>query len=615
MEPAARFEELMRAKLLVMSEVAASGLEERGGHGFSAHTPLWAYLDPHLQTPFDSLKLDGRRQVFDFLPQGTTLDQAVANTRFLVFAGAGQSEVLDRAVRLPEPVKLVFEPNFDLAARFVDRYPAEVLKSNKVFLFVGMVDRLVPPLGMVLSWDVCSAGYPVFFVQQGMETRHSGYLDRVIRGMEIFFYRHALYPLGSQDNVWGRPLRTMARTENYDCVTHRYENFVANLSAGTLQDLKGRFKGKTAVLVAAGPDLEAKLDWLARNRDRAVIVAVNSALKTLQAAGVEPHFALINDTSISVEATFKGLAPMPRTYLVAHCLSFAGNGLFPRVYFFGNVSDQPFPVRDKLELHGSVITAAFSLARYMGCSRAVFVGAQLCSPDPYSLAYAGRPGSGDEGPALINRHPQLCPVTVRDGGTRFTTLNFLDAASWLLDRIRMSGMEAVNTSAQSILFNGRVRLDQDPVLAPDPEVEAMFCGLPLSVPDTPALKVKAYLLEHLAFWNKVKGIADEISERVVRDPGVVEDASAWIAEFDKNNVSFMLQRYCPHETRQDPFFGDWIKGTKRNRFVNELFHYYFFDRDLPSYGVQYYFSHLAGMAGVLCDLLDAQLKKIGKGRR
>lgn len=54
--------------------------------------------------------------------------------------------------------------------------------------------------------------------------------------------------------------------------------------------LAGRFEGKPAVIVAAGPSLDKQLPALAAAQDRVVIIAIGQTVKALRAAGIRPHF-------------------------------------------------------------------------------------------------------------------------------------------------------------------------------------------------------------------------------------------------------------------------------------------------------------------------------------
>src|SRR5204863_1237303 len=74
-------------------------------------------------------------------------------------------------------------------------------------------------------------------------------------------------------------------------------------------DLAGAAQGRPAIVVAAGPSLRRNLHLLKRPgiRDRFVIVAVQTVLKTLLAKGIRPHFVTALDYHEISRRFYEGL--------------------------------------------------------------------------------------------------------------------------------------------------------------------------------------------------------------------------------------------------------------------------------------------------------------------
>ena len=94
---------------------------------------------------------------------------------------------------------------------------------------------------------------------------------------------------------WIGAARTTVRTTLLNCaVTIRNElmNLDRYVTRAGVADLAGAAQGRPAIVVAAGPSLRRNLHLLKRPgiRDRFVIVAVQTVLKTLLAEGIRPHF-------------------------------------------------------------------------------------------------------------------------------------------------------------------------------------------------------------------------------------------------------------------------------------------------------------------------------------
>lgn len=146
------------------------------------------------------------------------------------------------------------------------------------------------------------------------------------------------------------------------------------------------FPGVPAVLVAAGPSLDAALPDLAAHRHSVVLIAVDTALRPLLSAGLEPDIVVAVDPSDVNASHLVDLPACPRTWLVGEgSLDPVAFGAFEgRTCVFRVADHHPWPWlrtigldRHPLRAWGSVLTTAFDLALQMGCDPIVFVGADL----------------------------------------------------------------------------------------------------------------------------------------------------------------------------------------------------------------------------------------------
>lgn len=78
-----------------------------------------------------------------------------------------------------------------------------------------------------------------------------------------------------------------------------FKNTMANLpslfAGAPMRRLKGAFKGIPAICVAAGPSLDDALPKLKKIGNRALIIACDSAVKSLLSAGIKPHVVVTVD--------------------------------------------------------------------------------------------------------------------------------------------------------------------------------------------------------------------------------------------------------------------------------------------------------------------------------
>jgi hypothetical protein len=172
-------------------------------------------------------------------------------------------------------------------------------------------------------------------------------------------------------------------------------NTVANLGViareGDVEALADAFAGVPAIVCAAGPSLDRVVADVARLADRALVIAVDTALRPLLAHGVAPHFAVAVDPSERNARHLAGLTGVGDTWLVGESAvhptafpAFAG-----RTFVFRVGDNHPWPWlaahgvhRGTLAAWGSVLVSALDLAISTGARPIAIVGADL--------AYTGR---------------------------------------------------------------------------------------------------------------------------------------------------------------------------------------------------------------------------------
>lgn len=184
-----------------------------------------------------------------------------------------------------------------------------------------------------------------------------------------------------------------------------FENVVANICLlGTLHgvtDLFGRYAGQPVILVGAGPSLDLNGHLLRRVRDRALIVAADTALKPLLQIGVEPHLVVASDPMAVNAAHLAGLPPISSVLVGEPSLNSSIFRGFPGDIRLYTLDEAPqrllagyFGEKGNLSAWGSVSTCALDLAIKLGGSPIIFTGQDLaytggrvyCSGTAYDAA-------------------------------------------------------------------------------------------------------------------------------------------------------------------------------------------------------------------------------------
>lgn len=156
-----------------------------------------------------------------------------------------------------------------------------------------------------------------------------------------------------------------------------------------LTDLHRLYAGMPAICVAAGPSLARALQTLRRPevRQRFVIVAAQTVLKTLLAHGIRPHFVTALDYHEISARFYEGLTPddvRGITLVVEPKVNPAVTGAFPGTIrcaadefldaLLGPALSRPMGT---LEPGATVAHLSTALARFLGCDPVILVGQDL----------------------------------------------------------------------------------------------------------------------------------------------------------------------------------------------------------------------------------------------
>ena len=586
-------------------------------HTPSGHTPLWAYNSPAVAKPFFGERAE--EVIFEELPPGLSLDELAGHTRLFIFLGAAQTEALTWALARTDLLVLVFEPENARVEKFCQGLDLRRLTQAKVIFVGGEAVELMPFLSAKLTQSLRTLTQPAFLVQDGIEAEYSRYVKEVVLQMELLYYRARIYPVEGQWGCRSLPIRPIMRDLFYDQLANLYANLTRFVTAGNARHLRGTMTGHTALLVAPGPDMDAKMHYIHKHRNKAVVIAVSRALKPLLAAGITPHFVIINDNSLDAASPLMDIPPQEECVLVAQCLSPLGADAFAKTFFFGNILPHLFPERADLRLHASVITAAFSLARLLGCRRAVIVGGQLASYDPWTFGYAKK--SAEDlalaGPQpslpLIGRFPQLIPVTAASGKTMYTTPNYLDASVWFKEEVRRTGIEVVNACADSILSGGPIRVEENWPIPEGPDPREAVKAIVLARDPHDLAPIEDFILAQLSAWGNTKR-ASENTVAQMRAEHSAEPGAHLLSIFDANNTTYLVERFTlARDLSMEDLDGAMITVPAGSVFFTPWFNKYAFQEESPDMRLRvfiYYFSVCAVMSESLCLLLSARLHEI-----
>jgi len=170
----------------------------------------------------------------------------------------------------------------------------------------------------------------------------------------------------------------------FDSIMEIFKNSSYMLDATPLDELKDIYKGKTALIVAAGPTLDLNLETIKKNRDKVVIFCVGTAYKALAGSQIVPDFVnIIEPLDCSGQVLGHDLSQInmissPVTNNSIHTLKVKHHYLLPS---FAELADMYWCELTNYEskhiVKGSVSYAAIESARTLGFSKIILVGQDL----------------------------------------------------------------------------------------------------------------------------------------------------------------------------------------------------------------------------------------------
>lgn len=152
-----------------------------------------------------------------------------------------------------------------------------------------------------------------------------------------------------------------------------------------IAEFKDFYKGKTAVVVSAGPTLDRNIETIKKYRDNIVLITVGTAMKALNAHDIIPDFLCIieaNDCSKQINGlelsnvnfiTEPYANPILRTFNFKNTYSHISQNL-PINEFWRDIAGVN---TEEYWSKGTVSYTALNVARILGCSKIALVGQDL----------------------------------------------------------------------------------------------------------------------------------------------------------------------------------------------------------------------------------------------
>ncbi len=379
-----------------------------------------------------------------------------------VFFGFGLAYHVEAFLReRPDSLAIVVEPDVGiLSALLAGRDMAKLLSDDRLSILLGARSEALSHCLEELRIDE-----PLFFALKAYQDSYTQAHALIDQGLRRYSAKQKINEntLKRFGKLWVRNL-----SRNLDGLG-RYPGIAA---------ISGAFSGIPALVIAAGPSLDLILPHLPRLSESCLIIAVDTAARAVQGAGINPDFCLVVDPQYWNTKHLEGFDPSSSILISESAVYpsvlrqpwraiFLGSSIFP----LGRFMEERMGHKGRLGAGGSVATSAWDLARLLGCRPIYMAGLDLGFPgrsthsrdsffERRALLSATRlkPVELDSFLAFRSADPYL--AADNSGGLVYTDKRMALYAWWF--ESKLAGPEApltVNLSARGLCIPGMARQD------------------------------------------------------------------------------------------------------------------------------------------------------------
>lgn len=214
-----------------------------------------------------------------------------------------------------------------------------------------------------------------------------------------------------------------------------------------------------AIIVSAGPSLDKNVDDLKLADGKSIIIAVDTAIKSLLNHGIAPHIVVTIDPHkppvLFMHKNFKNIS-MVMSEQSNKDLCNIHNG---KRFYFSSPDSYLSSLYKKIkgeslmmaETGGSVANNAFSLAQILGFKKFILVGQDLAYPDNKFHADDAYGGGDYRQIELGNRY---CIVEDIYGGNVVTEKNMNQYRKWFEDKIEYDKLDVIDATEGGAKIHG-----------------------------------------------------------------------------------------------------------------------------------------------------------------
>lgn len=299
-------------------------------------------------------------------------DQQLNDFSAVVLYGTGLGYLLQQVFdKFPKKTIILVEPDINfISASFFACDLSKIINSNRCILCFECTIQAVLKIVENFSIENC------LFIEQKQYTNHA---NHYFTDLSKLIERNK-----QKKQINNKTLKTFSSLW-FSNMSHNAKQIV-NLEGIT--HFQDKAQNLPTILIAAGPSLQKILPHLQELKKKAILVCVDTALRSVIEAGVEPHFVVLTDPQYWNCRHLDRLhckETILITDLTAHKSVFRFDCkqilLCSSIFAFSKYIESRVDPKGSLGTGGSVASTAFDFCHYIGSNQIFLAGLDLSFPN------------------------------------------------------------------------------------------------------------------------------------------------------------------------------------------------------------------------------------------
>ena len=308
---------------------------------------------------------------YDPEKEANTLIKEIENDTDLIFIfGIGAGYLINAVKKLNVNIAVI-EPSIKFFNLLIDNFKLDKILEDNITFFIGGDD--IEDIEKFIS--IANTKKVKFFITRSYAN---------LFGEEALFYQQKVLSIVDKKIININTISRFDKLWAYN-IASNVAKISTHYGANKFFD---KYKNIPAVIVSAGPSLEKNIRKLKEMKNKALIIAVDTAMKPLFSHNISPHFVITIDPQKKNSKYFRNVYFKDSVLIAESSVdkeaidSFNGaiyfiNSIFPLAKYFmeelGNRGD--------ITTGGSVSTAAYDFAIRIGANPIIMVGLDLSFPN------------------------------------------------------------------------------------------------------------------------------------------------------------------------------------------------------------------------------------------